>query len=824
MTTFEKMKQAGTVEFELIIPEKDPVFTPVPQFVDADVAKLLSDQNIRFLYQHQYQALEAIFNNKNIILSTGTASGKSLCYQIPILEMLLENPDATALMVFPTKALTQDQRRNLVQLIPNQAAKIAIYDGDTPQYQRAAIRRDARVILTNPDMIHQGLLPYHPSWSQFFENLKFVILDEAHVYKGVFGSHTANVLRRMLRVQKHYARTENAPQFILCTATLSNAKQLAEKLIGDKVDEFSNDTSGNGLRKICFLNPPVIDEKLHVRAGSIYTAAKITEILGKKDHQVLLFSQSRQSVETAVRRLRDIGIDADGYRSGYLPRERHAIEHGLKQGISQCVVATNALELGMDIGGMDNIISIGYPGSIASFYQRMGRAGRNHQPSNFVMIASQNPIDQYLMRHPEYITERKSEPALIDPDNLLILYQHLQCALFEVPFSFKEAFGSLSVEETQQILELFCANGIAQKSSDHYYWVDSGTPQRSISLRNSDLNRIAIVTTDLNNKRVLIGEVDRPSSYWMVHEGAIYFHNGESFRIDELNLEENTAFARKITAEYTTEAEKTTSIQTQAVLAEKSITHAALSAAEVTVTSQVIGYKKRDIETTQILGIYPLDLPEEKLQTKAFIIRVNNDFRDSLRVNHQWKNDSNQYGKKWESIRQQVLIRDHYQCQLCYTTESSSLMHVHHIVPFRNFSDAEEANQMDNLTTLCPSCHERVESAVKMRSGLSGFAAAFHQMSALFLECDINDISVISEPACGEYDNQAVIYLYETIPGGIGLSQSIFTNFNKIGDAVRDLIENCDCEDGCPGCVGPAGEIGIGGKAEALAIVKGLLG
>ncbi len=510
----------GEIAFQQIIQSKDPVFVPVPGFISPSVLSILSNNQIRFLYAHQAEALEATARGEDIILSTGTASGKSLCYQIPILELLVSDPAATVLMIFPTKALTQDQRKNLVELIPAshptiRPADIAIFDGDTPAYQRQAIKNHARVLLTNPDMLHQGLLPYHPSWSRFFQNLRIVVLDEAHVYRGIFGAHTANAIRRLKRVTDHYHGIRTIPggnsslRFILCTATLSNARQLAEKLIGNTVHEINRDTSGNGRRAITFLNPPIVNEDLHVRAGSIHTAAKLALAETKSGQQVLLFSQSRQSVETAVRRLRDFGIHVEGYRSGYLARERRTIENGLKAGSNRCVVATNALELGMDIGGMDTIISIGYPGSIASYYQRMGRAGRNQRDSRFFMVASQNPIDQYLMRHPEFITDRPIEPALIDPDNLLILFQHLQCALYETPFSTGESFGSISPEATQQILDYFVQNGIARKSGEKYYWLDNNHPQRSVSLRNSGLDRIAIVTLDLGGKRSPIGEIDR---------------------------------------------------------------------------------------------------------------------------------------------------------------------------------------------------------------------------------------------------------------------------------------------------------------------------
>ena len=819
----EKLNRSGEIEFQLHIPAKDPVYTPIPPFISDQLISRIAQKNIRFLYQHQTRALEAIASQSNVILSTGTSSGKSLCYQIPIMEMVENDPAAAALLVFPTKALTIDQYKSLCSMMPDAAGEIAVYDGDTKTHQRPTVRQNARVILTNPDMLHLSILPFHPAWARIFENLKYIVIDEAHIYKGVFGAHTANVIRRLLRIVQHYAPGKRLPQFILCSATLSNAKQFAERLIGSEVQEIFEDTSGNGSRDIYFVNPQIIDEELHVRAGSIYTAAKIAEVFEHRRDQTLIYCQSRQSVETAVRRLREVGIDAQGYRSGYLPAERRTIESGLKQGQIQTVVSTNALELGMDISGMDAILTIGYPGSIASFYQRMGRAGRNLRPSSFVMIASQNPTDQYLMSHLDYIIERKSEPVLIDPDNLQILLQHLQCALAELPFKTTDTYGGLDQNSTQQLLNYLCECGIAKLSNEQFFWIDANVPQRSVSLRNSSLDRITIEVEEKDGKLKTIGIIDRSSSYWMIHEGAIYFHNGESYRIESLNLAENFALAYRIETEYTTEADKKTSLQTEKHLLERSIANADLTASQVLVTNQVVSYKKRHIETVQILGIYPLDLPEETLSTNAFIICLKPEFIETLKSENKWKNDPNQYGSDWQELRRQALERDGFHCKLCGAAGTGVSLHVHHLVPFRNFTDADEANNLDNLVSLCAGCHERVESAVRMRSGLAGFGTAFQQMAALFLECDIGDISAVSDPACAEFGGKPTVYIYETIPAGIGLSQSIFDNFEKIASAVESLIEDCSCEDGCPGCVGAAGEIGSGGKAEALAIATGLL-
>ncbi len=818
--THEKTDESlGEISYYKLVSEKESVLVPFPAFITEDIREKLVHVGISSLFKHQSEALTEIYNGRNVILSTGTASGKSLCYQIPIMDILLHGKNASALMIFPTKALAQDQFHSLKKMIPEFSDVISIFDGDTPGYQRSSIKTHSRIILTNPDMLHLGILPYHSSWTNLFQNVRYVILDEAHIYRGIFGSHVANVFRRFHRISHRYGA---APQFILCSATLTNAKILAEKLIEEEITEISEDDSGNGSRQIYFINPPVVDQKLFLRAGSIYTASKLSQELMHKKQQTLVFCQSRQSVESAVVRMREYGIQADGYRSGYLPKERRLIEQGLKDGSKQCVVATNALEIGMDIGGMDSVVSVGYPGSISAVMQRIGRAGRNHRNSSFYLIASQNPVDQYVMKHPDFISERKCEPVLIDPDNVMILFQHLQCALFESPFSEKEAFGNLSVESTQELLHYLVSVGIARYSGGQYFWMKSELPQGEVSLRNSSMDRISIIEERLN-KFERIGEVDQSSSYWMVHQGAIYFHNGISYHIESLNLEEKTALAKRIDTFYTTEAVKECTITPTEIHQTVSRSNCDIMTADVTVTSKVTAYKKIDKESFQVLDLVPLDLPQETLETKAFIIVLKTEFQEDLRKRMLWNNDENNYGPAWPSLRKMIIQRDGNKCQNCGITSDRIELQVHHIVPFRQFSDPDKANDPSNLITLCPDCHKRAEAAVRMRSGLSGFASAFHQMASLFLECAPDDILLISEPECTNFDGKPVIYLHEVVTGGIGLSESLFDNFEKIAEAALDLIENCGCEDGCPGCIGPGGENGAGGKKEAIAIGKGLL-
>ncbi len=814
----QREESLGEIVYSRTVPPVEAEYAPVPAWLGAKTIHALNEANINMLYRHQREALEAFTNGENVVISTGTSSGKSLVYQIPILDMLSSDEDGTAILIFPTKALTQDQFKSLIRLAPEFADRIFIYDGDTPRAARSAIKAKARVIFTNPDMIHAGILPYHPAWLDFFSHLRLIVIDEAHIYKGIFGAHVTNVLRRMKRVTAHYG-TE--PRYILCSATLSNAKELAEKLTGEPFTAVTRDTSGSGKKTIEFINPPIVNQEFELRAGAIVTAAKNARRLLEDVRQVLVFCQSRQSVESAVRRLRDYGVDAAGYRSGYLARERRAIEAGMKSGEARCIAATNALELGMDIGGIDAVISVGYPGTISALLQRQGRAGRRGSASKFQLIGSQTPTDQYIMSHPDFLYEKKIEPVLVDPDNLLILLQHLQCTLYELPFPAGETFGGLDAEETLDLLNYLVGEGAARFSGNTYYWLSGDNPQTSVSLRNAGLSRIAIVSPNqLTGKNEMIGEVDRSSAFWMVHEGAVYFHNGTSYHIKKLDLELNTAYAEKAELPYTTEAQKECHIDVDNILTTENRPNADIHTAEVTVTTKVVSFKRIANDNHQELDITPLDLPEETLQTTAFVIVLKEELREKLRGMRLWTADKNDYGRDWPVIREQILARDGYTCQVCHKTMAESVLHVHHVKPFRTFINKREANDPDNLITLCPDCHEAVEAKVRMRGGLAGFAAAFHQMAALFCECDPGDLEIITDPDCRDFEGRPTVFIHEITPGGFGLAQGIADRLDEINDAVIDLITKCKCQDGCPGCVGAAGENGVGGKAEALAIAE----
>src|SRR5829696_2970121 len=465
------------------LPSRPAQTHPFPEDLPAPIERTLIAAGIHAVYSHQLEAWTHTRAGENVILSTGTASGKTLSYNLPVFASLLQEPEARALYLFPTKALAQDQHSNLQSLIaslqllvPNSSPSAAIYDGDTPQSARAAVRRNARIVLSNPDMLHTGILPHHTNWSDFFTHLRFVVIDETHTYRGVFGSHVANVLRRLKRVANFYGAK---PQFILASATIGNPRELAEHLIEEPVHLIDNDGSARGPRHFLIYNPPITDPSLGLRKSSLLEGVRLAQDLLNQNIQSVIFARSRRSVEIILRYLQEnqspvstpqlsrsipVGPITNyssyvrGYRSGYLPSQRRGIEKGLRDGTVKTVVATNALELGIDIGGLGAAILVGYPGTVASARQQAGRAGRGLESAVAIMVASATPLDQFLAHHPEYFFERSPEQALVNPDHLLILLEHLRCAMFELPFQKGEGFGTISAQTIEEYLNFLVEN------------------------------------------------------------------------------------------------------------------------------------------------------------------------------------------------------------------------------------------------------------------------------------------------------------------------------------------------------------------------------
>ncbi len=733
-------------------PSRPANMHPFPDSLPAMLRVAFSNRGIDSLYSHQYEAWDYIRAGKNIVLSTGTASGKTLAYNLPIIASLLTNTDARALYLFPTKALAQDQLSGLHQLQSStKNLQSAIYDGDTPQSQRASIRKNARLILSNPDMLHTGILPHHTNWSDLFHNLRFVVIDEMHTYRGIFGSHVANVIRRLKRVAKFYGA---APQFILTSATIGNPKELAERLIESSIELIDQDGSSRGERHFLLYDPPVIDESLGLRKSSMMESIRLVRDLLSNDIQSVVFARSRRSVEMILtylqesappdlrspsQNLQNLGRAREGqirgYRSGYLPSQRREIEKGLRDGTVQAVVATNALELGIDIGGLSAAVLVGYPGSIASVYQQSGRAGRGEAPALSVLVASANPLDQFLAHHPDYFFGQSPEHGLINPDHLLILLNHLRCAMFELPFQKDESFGSLDADKVKEFLDVLTLNNEAHLSQEKYFWMSDSYPAANVSLRTASPENVILQTTETSDSAPqIIGEVDLASAYWMVHPHAIYIHEGQQYFVHELNLERNIATLTAVALDYYTESQNETEIQILSESERAAIKGGEKGWGEIQVTTQVVGFKKLRWMTRENLGEEPLDLPPTELQTIGYWLSLSDSTIESLRASGAWTNDANDYGPDWPRIRLAVRTRDGFRCQVCGAAEGGREHDVHHKIPFKAFTSAIEANRLDNLITLCSSCHRKAEQNVRIRSGLAGLSYALESISAAVLD------------------------------------------------------------------------------------------
>src|SRR5688500_13024416 len=561
------------------LPARPSQTYPFPTDLPATVKQTLIAAGIHSLYSHQLEAWTHSQAGKNIILATSTASGKTIAYNLPVLAELLNNSEARALYLFPTKALSQYQCSYLHSLIPNLSPSspfgrvnnyhtlvAAIYDGDSRHYARLSIRMHARIVLSNPDMLHTGILPHHTNWADLFTNLKFVVIDEMHTYRGVFGSHVANVLLRLRRVARFYGAK---PQFILASATIGNPKELAENLIEEPVYLIDNDGSARGPRHFIIYNPPLTDESLGLRKSSLLEGVRLAQDLLRNDIQSVVFARSRRSVEIILRYLQEnrssnslvsnLQSPIRGYRSGYLPHQRREIEKGLRDGSVKTVVATNALELGIDIGGLGAAILVGYPGTVASARQQAGRAGRGLESAVAVMVASASPIDQFLVHHSEYVFERSPEQALVNRGHLLILLEHLRCAMFELPFEKGEGFGALPGKMVDEYLQFLVENNEAHESREKFFWMSDQYPAANISLRSASPQGVVLQAT-MEDRTQTIGTVDGESSFWMVHPGAIYLHEAQSFFVQELNLEEHIARLHPIESDYYTESLRSTEV------------------------------------------------------------------------------------------------------------------------------------------------------------------------------------------------------------------------------------------------------------------------
>ncbi len=588
--------------------------------IDPRLVAALRLRGIDAPYTHQADAFAAVRAGRNVVVVTPTASGKTLCYNLPVLDAVARDPSARALYLFPTKALAADQLAELRSLadLAEIGLKTSTYDGDTPASVRSVVRSAGQIVISNPDMLHAAILPHHTKWFKLFENLRFVVIDELHTYRGLFGSHVANVIRRLRRICQHYG---SDPLFICCSATIANPRDLAERLVEAPVTLVDDNGAPSGRKHVVLMNPPVVNEQLGLRGSSLLTGQRVAQRLIGAGVQTIVFARSRTSVEVLTTYLREAlptppghPSPIRGYRGGYLPGERREIERGLRDGRVRGVVATNALELGIDIGGLDAAISVGYPGTIASTWQQMGRSGRRNGTSLSVLVASSAPIDQFLAAHPDYFFDRSPEHGLVNPDNLHLLLDHLKASAFELPVGAAERFG---IDETASLLEVLEEDGFLRRADDErYYWSQENFPASSFSLRSAAQENVVIIDTTGDRHRV-IGEVDLFAAPMLVHEQAIYIHEAAQFHVDRLDWDERKAYVRRVDVDYYTDADLGVTLKVLDVLGEAHGRAGLRQRGEVMVAWHATLFKKIKFHTHENVGWGPINLPEQQMHTAA---------------------------------------------------------------------------------------------------------------------------------------------------------------------------------------------------------------
>lgn len=725
------------------IEEKPAQTVPLPMNLHQVLRSALESRGIEQLYTHQKSAYEKIMDGKSIVAVTPTASGKTLCYNLPVLQSILANSSTRALYMFPTKALAQDQKSEINEII--QAAGVDInsytYDGDTPANIRQRVRQAGHVVITNPDMLHSAILPHHTKWVSLFENLKFVVIDELHTYRGVFGSHVANVIRRLKRICRYYGSN---PVFICTSATIANPLELAENLTEEKMHLIDNNGAPSGTKHFLFYNPPIVNKPLNIRRSATLEVRKIAGELLKNKIQTIVFARSRVRVEIILTYLQELvknqlgAKSIMGYRGGYLPTERRKIEKGLRSGEIYGVVSTNALELGVDIGQLQVCIMTGYPGTISSAWQQAGRAGRRHGEALVIMVASSSPLDQYIIQNPDYFFNKSPETARINPDNLIILIDHMKCAAYELPFKAGELFGSV---ETEELLEYLTEERVLYRNGEKWYWMNDSFPAHNISLRSASQENVIIVDqTDVANVKV-IGEMDRFSAMTLLHDEAIYLHQGTQFQVEKLDWDEKKAFVREVDVDYFTDANLAVQLKVLEVDKLLSKVDAEFGYGDVSVRAMATIFKKIKFETHENIGSGPIHLPEEELHTNA----------------------------AWISLNQPM-------------------------------------SEMG---------HERLEQ------GLVGTAHALNHIAPLFVMADPQDIHVIPQVKA-DHNEKPTIFFYDRYPGGIGLSEKIYSGMSEVFEETKKMITRCQCESGCPSCIG-TDTISETAKRDALKIIEAFL-
>ncbi|MCC7541003.1 MAG: DEAD/DEAH box helicase [Deltaproteobacteria bacterium] len=726
-------------------------FADLPDSLDPALRDSLRARGISRLYAHQARAFDLARANRPFVIATPTASGKSLCYHLPVLDRLVRDPDARALYLFPTKALSRDQEESIRAMLHEAGIDrpVVTYDGDTPGDERRAARQRSSIVVTNPDMLHAGILPHHAAWSGFFANLRTVVLDELHTYRGVFGSHMAHVLHRLERVARFHG---SDPLYVAASATIGNPREHASRLLGRDVEVIAESGAPRGPRRVLVYDPPVVDPERGIRGSYVKHAVGLAADLHRARVPTIVFALSRNNVEVMVKYIREMlakdGEDVEGvqsYRGGYLPETRRRIERGLRDGTVRTVVATSALELGIDIGDLDAVVCAGWPGTFAGLWQRFGRAGRRGAPAVTVLVTSAAPMDQFVARAPEALLGAPIEEARIDPENVEVLVQHLKCAVFELPFEAGEPYGGLDAKSTGDALEFLASHGVVHASSvdpsprtsalgSTYHWTSDAYPATRVSLRNIGWDNFVIV--DVEHDRTL-AELDWRSAHTMLHEQAIYQHEGEQYQVERLDHPNHKAFVRKVAPDYYTDAMTFVQVGVLSTDESGSAFGARSGRGDVSVVETVVGYKKIKFHTHENVGFGEVHLPEMQMHTTAA-----------------W----------WTVPEATVLEVAETEC-----------------VPRSTVVDAVRA-----------------------------LGHALHTVAAVALMCDGRDLGVAVGGESGSPGRSGAgplfdptVFLYDRYAGGIGLAPRVFDLREALLARARTMVAGCGCEMGCPACIGP---------------------
>jgi DEAD/DEAH box helicase domain-containing protein len=769
-TTAEQLPQASTdpveqlaaqlrsrykaqINGELIIPEKSGSYAPFPGALDVRLQQALRSRGIAQLYTHQAESWKSVQSGQHTVVITPTASGKTICYNLPVLQAALQRK-AKALYMFPTKALAQDQVAELMEL--NEAGGLGVraftFDGDTPGDARRAVRTKGDIVVTNPDMLHQGILPHHTKWAQFFEALEYVVIDEMHTYRGVFGSHTANVIRRLRRICRFYG---SDPQFILCSATIANPAELASQLIDDRVFAITESGAPQGAKHLLLWNPPVVNPDLGIRASARSQTTRIARSAVQLGLKSILFAQSRLMVEVLTKYLKDT-FDKDprkpsriaAYRGGYLPTERRAMEKRLRTGSIDCVVATSALELGVDIGALDVCVLNGYPGTIAGTWQRLGRAGRRQRTALGVLVASSLPLDQYIIRNPEFFLGASPEEARIDPNQLLILLDHIRCAAFELPFKQGESFGD---EDLMEMLAYLEENGVLHREGDQWHWMADSYPANSVSLRSvAEGNFVVIDTT--NGQQTVIAEVDFSSAPMTIYEGAIYMIQSAPYQVEKLDWEGRKAFVTKTRADYYTDAIDYTRLKILEQFDQAKGIRAVVAHGEVHLVRRIAGYKKIRYYTHENIGYGNIHLPDQEMHTSSVW----------------WQVDPYTLDENF-STRQQALDG--------FLGASYAM---HHVAAMQMLSEPHDIGRAvgDGNARWFATVGSNGRGAMRNSEGEALNPFELQQFTP-------------------------TLFLYDNYPGGIGITEPLFNRRQDMVGHAHRMVTECECEHGCPSCIGP---------------------